>query len=501
MDDNLEDLTKRQQYFQPENMPHLRMFSAWEKLTLNLQQIQTMSPRELFADRKSSHNRYNIETTNLKLDYSLQTIDRNTIQNLVALAREYKLNEYISALLDGKNVNFNQNRPALHSALRANCNEKIFVNGQDVIPEIIKTRQKIYAIAQQIRANKWLQEKVTDIVNIGIGGSDLGPKMAIYALQTYNDTAINFHLISNDDPKRISNLLNTLNIQTTIFVVASKSFTTKETITNLQRVINYLGNDKQLISKQIIAITGQTKLAKQYGITNTLPIWDWVGGRYSFCSAVNLILTIMIGEEAFSELLNGAKNMDEHFKNAEYAGNIPVILALLDIWNVNFFKARSHLILTYCESLNYLPAFLQQLVMESNGKSTDNNQSPIPYSTAPIVWGGLGPQAEHAYYQLLQQGTHYNNIEYIFVKEECYKEINELAYKKLAALTNGVGSANPKQFKIASNMIYLNKVTPQTIGELIAMYEHRIYCQSVLWNINAFDQPGVDTAKKLGWEH
>lgn len=498
MDYTLEKVTK---YSPPENIPHFNLFPAWKALRMNFQAIQNMSPKELFVNNNSRKKLYSAETACLSLDYSFQAINQSTIENLIKLAESYKLNEYIDNLLNGQNVNYNQKRPALHSALRADNTESIIVNGENIIPQIIEARDKIFKIAEKIRNNKWFKTKnVTDVVNIGIGGSDLGPKMAVYALQAYNDKPINFHYISNDDPKRIANLLGNLKIQNTIFIVTSKSFTTNETITNLKKVIKSLGNDKKLIREQIIAITGQAELAIKYGITNILPIWDWVGGRYSFCSAVNLSLAIMLGEKAFISLLSGAKAMDNHFKNTDFNANIPVILSLLDIWNINFFKSRSHLLLTYCESLNYLPAFLQQLVMESNGKSTDKNQSLIPYSTAPIVWGGLGPQAEHAYYQLLQQGTHYNHIEYIFVKEDCYESINNLAYKKISALTNGLGSANPQQIKVSSSLIHLNKVTPESLGQLIAMYEHRIYCQSVLWNINAFDQPGVDAAKEVGWE-
>lgn len=487
-----------------ENVSHLSDLPNWSDLECNFQQIQSGSPAKLFSDKKARADEFSISCKNIRLDYSLQAINKQTITNLTSLAISFDLQKHIEKLFSGAHVNINQNRPALHTALRANNSESIFVNGEDIIPEVIATRKQMLDIATQIRQHKWFKnsnKKVTDIVNIGMGGSDLGPKMAVHALQEFNNTDINFHFISNDDPKQVNKTLRNVNLNSTIFIVTSKSFTTYETISTLKKVINLFAKDSDAIAQQIIAITNQKQLARKYKIKNILPIWDWVGGRYSFCSAVNLSLAIMIGEQEFLNLLAGAKEMDLHFKKTPYIKNMPVILALLDIWNINFFHSRSNLILSYSEQLSYLPEYIQQLTMESNGKSINNNQQLINYSTSPIVWGGLGAQAEHTYYQLLQQGTHYHHIDYFFVGESNYIELNKLAFKKLAALTSGVGSANPEQFKIASSQLYIDKITPTTLGELIALYEHRIYCQSVLWNINAFDQPGVDAAKELGWEY
>lgn len=495
---------KLKQLHTAENIAHLSALPNWSDLENNFQQIQNNTPTKLFADRTARAKQFNITSKNLKLDYSLQAINKQTITNLASLAVSFDLQKSIEELFSGGHVNITQNRPALHTALRADASESVFVNGDNIIPEIIASRTRMINIAMQIRQHTWLMDtdrQVTDVVNIGMGGSDLGPKMAVYALKEFNDTDISFHFISNDDPKQVNEVLKKVNLSSTIFIVTSKSFTTHETISTLSKVLKLLAGDTMAIEQQIIAITNQPQLANQYKIKNVLPIWDWVGGRYSFCSPVNLSLAIMLGEKAFLSLLSGAKSMDTHFQNTPYINNMPVILALLDIWNINFFHSRSNLILSYSEQLNYLPEYIQQLAMESNGKSINNNQQLINYSTSPIVWGGLGAQAEHTYYQLLQQGTHYHHIDYFFVAENNYSELNNLAFKKLAALTSGVGSANPEQFKIASNQIYIDKITPATLGELVSLYEHRTFCQSILWNINAFDQPGVDAAKELGWEY
>ncbi len=478
-------------------IPHLSKYQSFKNLQQNLKLIQGASPSSLFVNPKMRKEQYTLYTSNLEFNYSFQPVNNQTMQNLCKLAEDFKLHQHIENLFSGKKVNIGENKAALHTALRANQNEFISVNNQNIVPEVLSVRDKTLAIAELIGKNKWFtntNKKVTDIVNVGIGGSELGPKMAIYALQEYQQTNIKHHFLSNNDPKYLNSLFKKINLNSTVFIVNSKSFTTHETITNLHNILNLLA-DSLPVSEHIIAVTNNIELAQHYNIKHILPIWDWVGGRFSFCSAVNLILAIMIGSENFLSIINSAKSMDKHFYTAEYNVNLPVLSALLEIWNINFFKSKSHLLLTYTHFLKHLPEFLQQLEMESNGKSINTNNYLINYSTSPIIWGGLGSHAEHAYYQLLMQGSHFNTIDYFFINEPEYNDINLTAYRKTQALSQGVGSPDANTFRLGINVITLDKLSPEALGSLISMYEHKTYIQSILWNINAFDQPGVTTAK------
>lgn len=478
-------------------IPHFSKLQSYINLQQNLKYIQNIAPAELHNGIDERQKKYTLHAANIEFNYSLQPINDVTVQNLCKLADDFNLKQYIEKLFSGEKVNVSENRPALHTALRAYEDETLYLNDRNIIHDVITARNKTLKIAESIRQNKWftnLDKKVTDVVNVGIGGSELGPKMAIYALQEYKNTDIKHHFLSNNDPKYFKRLLNKINVNSTVFIINSKSFTTKETITNLQLILNLI-DDSLPISEHIIAITSNFSLARSYNIKHILPIWDWVGGRFSFCSSVNLILAIMIGSQNFLSILNGAKSMDYHFRNTPYYANIPVISALLEIWNINFFKSNSHLMLTYVDFLNYLPDFLQQLEMESNGKSTNVDDYLINYTTSSIIWGGLGNHAEHAYYQFLIQGSYFNTIDYFFTKEaECHS-INYTAYTKIELLAKGLGNPDYKRFRLGINLINLEKLTPETLGSLVAMYEHKAYCQSVLWNINAFDQPGVAIVK------
>lgn len=492
-----EDLHNNSYYSEADTIPHLNKYQSFLDLKDNLNLIQKLTPSELFCNTKERKKIYISHIKNIEFDYSLQPINNQTMQNFCKMAEDIKLDQSIDELFSGKKVNTGEDRPALHTALRADRNEYVIVNNRNIIPEIFNSRDQILNIAERIRQNKWFKDtnkKVTDIVNVGIGGSELGPKMAIYALKEYQNTRIKRHFLSNNDPKYIENLLKKINLKSTIFIINSKSFTTNETITNLEIILK-LFDDSLPAFEHIIAVTSNISLASKYNIQHILPIWDWVGGRFSFCSAVNLILAIMIGPKNFLKILHGARLMDQHFRNTPYHTNIPILSALLEMWNINFFKSKSHLLLTYIHFLKYLPDFLQQLEMESNGKSTNLNNSLISYATSPITWGGLGSHAEHAYYQLLAQGSHFNMIDYFFDKESGFDTINQIAYQKIQALAQGIGSPDLKHFRLGVNVITLNKLCPESLGSLIAMYEHKIYCQSVLWNINAFDQPGVAAIK------
>lgn len=480
-----------------DGIPYLAKFQSYINLQKALQNIRNQSGRNLFTDIKSRQSQYTLQTACLEFDYSLQPINDLVVESLCKLALDINLQQHIDNLFAGKKINYSENRAALHTALRANKGQIINVNSKNIVPDILNTQRRTLEIAELIGQNKWFtnsHKKVRYIVNVGIGGSELGPRMATYALQEYNINNIELHFLANNDPKYLQMLFKKIDLSETVFIINSKSFTTAETITNLQYIINLLG-DSLPIHEHVIAVTSKIELAKRYNIKHILPIWDWVGGRFSFCSAVNLSLAIKIGTKNYLAMLQGAKSMDEHFYQAPYCKNVPVLSALLEIWNINFLKSNSHLILSYVHFLKYLPEFLQQLEMESNGKSTNINNEALDYQTCSIIWGGLGNHAEHAYYQFLIDGSYFNTIDYFFIKEPAYEKINQTAYKKIHAMVRGLGNSENKDFKLGVNILNLQNLTPESLGAVIAMYEHKTYCQSVLWNINAFDQPGVAAVK------
>jgi glucose-6-phosphate isomerase len=362
-------------------------------------------------------------------------------------------------------------------------------------------RQKIQDIVDKIRNGQWLGydgQRITDVVNIGIGGSDLGPRMTVEALEPFKTTHLRFHFISDADPYVLAKTLQSLNPQTSLFLVSSKSFNTEETLQNAAAVQKWF-NQPNVLMHHMIAITANPLKAKSLGYQHVLPIWDWVIGRYSCCSAINLILALMIGFSEFENFLKGAHAMDEHFFNAPISENIPVLLALLGIWNINFLDIRSHLLLIYDYRLRHFVDYVQQMDMESNGKSVNQDYQKIDYCTGPIIWGGLGNQAHHSYYQLLAQGKHRLGIDFITTSENDERLINQLCRNRLDTLKNGVSTPHFQEAiypQTSLNHIHLRDLTPASLGALIAMYEHKVFAQAWLWNINPFDQPGVESAKK-----
>jgi glucose-6-phosphate isomerase len=493
-------------YQMHDTLPHLTKFPEWISLVEECERLKMQSLNQLFKKDQYRYDTFNLNAVGLELNFSHQPVNKKTINLLTEIASKYNLQMHIDNLFSGDRVNKNENKPALHTALRSDKADVVKVNGENIKVKIQNTLLEMEQISSSIRKNTWFKsdkKTITDIVNIGIGGSDLGPKMAVGALKEYKTTDISCHFISDNDPDSADDLLDELNPDSTIFIVASKSFTTHETIINLRKAIEWLGT-KNKISEHIIAVTANIKYAHNFKIKHVLPIWDWIGGRFSFFSSINLILMIAIGPELFQQLLAGAKEMDDHFKTAPFEQNMPVLLALLGIWNLNFLAANNHLLLVYSQRLTFLTPYLQQLDMESNGKSLNISQTGINYSTGPIVWGGLGNQAEHAYYQLLFQGTHYTPIDYIFINEKKYESTNLAANKKLNALAFGTenqkNSHHHANARVGINKITLNSLNPKTLGALISLFEHKIYCQSVIWRINAFDQPGVDAAKKFNME-
>lgn len=443
-------------------------------------------------------------SSHLRLDCSHQQMHNETFSSLLSLAEDCKLAEHIAALMEGGWVNTSEERPALHTALRVKDDTTIFVNQKDIMPQVYETRQKIREIAEQVRNGEWLGatgKPIANIVNIGIGGSDLGPRLCISAFSALAATHLGYHFISDADPLAFERVAKHLQPETTLFLISSKSFKTPETLYNTKKALAWLGS-LPASTPHCIAITANPTEAKKWGFDTILPIWDWVGGRYSLCSAINLITAIAIGFDGFSELLAGASLMDTHFRKQPFESNLPVILGLMGIWNNNFLHSKTLLLLVYLQQLELFVPYIQQLDMESNGKSLTCSGERVNYATGPIVWGGLGNQAQHSYYQLLCQGTHRVATDFITLKSSEGELIHQLAEAKKKVLSQGIKTAITSPAYIPGNQpinhIELLDCSPFALGQLISLYEHKIYTQSVIWGINAFDQPGVESAKRQG---
>lgn len=469
----------------------MNAWKALEKQSLN------------FSSYKKTGSFESLSSANITLDFTTQRLDASTLHLLLDLATECFLKAKIEALFSGEHVNVSEKKPALHTALRITGQKELWVQGHNIIEDITTTQDKMRIISDQIRSGKWLgysNQPITDIINIGIGGSQLGSEFCIHSLAQYTTPKLSYHFISDIDPIAFSHITDKLNPETTLFIVSSKSFTTAETLYNLKKAFAWMNRDEQK-ERHFIAVTASPERAHELGIKNVLPIWEWVGGRYSLCSAINLITCVAVGFELFLEFLQGAHSMDEHFRTAQFAHNLPVHLALLGIWNSNFLKIHQLLLLTYGYSLNYFAPYIQQLDMESNGKSIDNQGRAINYATGPIVWGGSGNQAQHSYYQLLCQGTHKVAADFISIDSYHHLPINHLCMAQKEVLSKGIYNPQEPNSSIPGNLpinhIRLKDSSPKSLGALIALYEHKIYVQSVIWHINAFDQPGVESSKFL----
>ncbi len=455
--------------------------------------------QEMFPDNALNSHR-TLSTCGINFDYSNQKITDKTLGLLLDLADQCKVREKIHALMRGDRVNFSENKPALHTALRAARATPLLIDGQDIMPAIMAARKKMQQMVEKIRDHKWLGfsgQPIRDIVNIGIGGSDLAARLCLQALRELSSGELRYHFITDADPKTFDHTVKQLQPETTLFIVSSKSFTTEETLYNASKALNWIGKDH---SKQhFIAVTANTDKAISWGVHHILPIWDWVGGRYSLFSAINLITAIAVGQDNFDQLLAGANSMDQHFNSAEFSLNLPVMLALIGVWNHNCLKINNLLILTYSQQLEHLVPYIQQLEMESNGKSMDVHGNPIMHTTSPIIWGGSGNQAQHSYYQLLCQGTHKVCADFISLDIFSGEMINNMCLAKIQTLSQGITDPNHPEHKINSNVVLnhirLQDCSPFTLGALIALYEHKVFVQSVIWNINPFDQPGVESAK------
>lgn len=485
-------------------MKQLTELETWKSLVNHADHIRSYANDDIITKNTLTPKLPDkITSKTLNLDYSCQHISKVSYDLLVQLAIENKLKEKIHALFTGEPVNSSEKKPALHTALRRHSKEPIHVNGKNIVPDIHMTLLDMKQIADKIRSKQWLGysgKPITDIINIGIGGSDLGPRLCIKALSDYTEKDLHYHFISDADPDSFNEVIQKINQETSLFIVSSKSFNSKETLYNAQKAILWIKEKSSDIADHFIAVTANEKKAKALGINTTLPIWDWVGGRYSACSAINLICCIAIGFENFQQFLAGAESMDQHFYHRDFHNNLPVILALLGIWNINFLHYNNLLMLNYINKLEPFIPYVQQLDMESNGKSIDIHGRSINYATSPIVWGGSGNQAQHSYYQMLCQGTHKIAIDFISLQALDGLLINDICEKNKHILSNGVHQdSNPNHYipgNLPINHISMSECSPFSLGELIALYEHKIFTQACIWNINPFDQPGVESAKE-----
>ena len=499
---------------------------SWKNLTSHFKKIKDEKINDFFEDKERLNN-LTISWENFYFDFSKNRVNQDTINILIDLANECKLKHAIKAQFSGKKINVTENRSVLHAACRCNTDDKIIIDNTDIVPDIIKNRNKIKSFTNKILRGKIVgktNRKFTDVVNIGIGGSDLGPLMVTEALGFYKNH-INSHFISNVDGDHVQNILKKLDAETTLFIIVSKTFTTQETITNAKTVKNWLISElgENCIEDHFVAVSNNENGVQSFGVKKefTFSINDWVGGRFSIWSSVGLIISISIGYDNYEKLLNGARLADNHFKKTQLDKNIPVIMGLLSLWYNNFFKCESEAIISYSEYLENLPSYLQQTSMESNGKNIDRNGKKVTYQTGNIIWGGTGTNSQHAFFQLLHQGTKLIPCDFIGFKTPLYKENNQHDilmsnyFAQTQALLNGRSyevvknelEKNSKNKDLApfksfdgnrpSNSILIDKLTPEALGSLIAFYEHKIFVQGVILNIYSYDQWGVELGKEL----
>ncbi|MEY4130022.1 MAG: glucosephosphate isomerase [Actinomycetota bacterium] len=491
--------------------------SEWWELASHQAQIADVPLRQLFADDPARGERFALIADGMYLDYSKQRVTAETLNKLFALARRADLESAIDELFAGKNVNVTENRPALHMALRAVASDAFPAVGENVVPAVLDVIAQMTAFANDIRNGERVGatgQKFSTIVNIGIGGSDLGPKLVIEALDPITSEDIEFRFLSSVDSDQFAAVTKGLNPATTLFIISSKSFTTAETMRNARTARNWISAQlgDRAVGDHFVAVSASAAAVEEFGIKEDLyfPFWDWVGGRFSVASAIGLSVMIAIGPERFGDFLAGMRAMDSHFHSAPLEKNAPVLLALLGIWNSNFMGATSFAMLPYSYRLRSFPAYLQQLSMESLGKSTSLEGQVVGMQTGDIVWGAVGTDAQHSFFQLLHQGTRFIPCDFIGLLEpatrigEHHDELiaNLFAQSEALAFGRDVDSdaeTNGRQIvgNKPSTTILLPELSPFTLGQLIALYEHKTYVQSVIWGVNAFDQFGVELGKKL----
>lgn len=505
---------------------------AYRKLVERYEILKDKNIKDLFQEDPYRFEKYSVLLDDLLFDYSKNRLDEETFSLLIQLAQECRMEEAIDAMFSGKKINVTEGRPVLHTALRNQASHPIYVDGEDVMPKVRKVLAHMKDFVSRILSGEWKGYKgdtITDVVNIGIGGSDLGPVMVTEALKPYK-THLNVHFVSNVDGTHIAETLKKVNPATTLFLIASKTFTTQETMANAHTAKAWFlqsGATEQDVAKHFVALSTNEKGVAAFGIDtkNMFEFWDWVGGRYSLWSAIGLSIALGIGFDNFEELLKGAYEADVHFRHTTFEKNIPVIMAVLGVWYNNFFGAESHAILPYDQYLHRFAAYFQQGDMESNGKYVDRNGNRVNYQTGPIIWGEPGTNGQHAFYQLIHQGTKLIPCDFIApaVSHNAIGNHHQLLlsnfFAQTEALMNGkteeevvnelkqAGKSEEeiekiKAYKIfegnrPTNSFLLKKITPKTLGMLIALYEHKIFVQGVIWNIYSFDQWGVELGKQL----
>jgi glucose-6-phosphate isomerase len=499
--------------------------AEWRALQRHYQGVRDLHLRDLFANDPDRGEQLTVEAGDLHLDYSKNRVTPETLKLLVALAEKAGVRERAGAMFAGQKLNLTEERAVLHVALRAPESERIVVDGVDVVQEVHSVRRRMAAFSDRVRSGEWkgfTRKRIRNVVNIGIGGSDLGPRMAYEALKDYSDRSITFGFVSNVDPTQLWETLYGLEPEETLFIVCSKTFTTLETLANANAARDWLLDrlkDPAAVERHFVAVSTNAEQVSKFGIDteNMFEMWDWVGGRYSYDSAIGLSLMIAIGPEDFDEMLRGFRAMDEHFLNTPLESNLPALLGLIGVWYIDFFGAETQAILPYSQHLEHLPAYLQQLDMESDGKSVDLEGNRVGYQTGPVVWGTAGTNGQHAYYQLIHQGTRLIPCDFIGFAEPNHEVGNQhdllmanffaqpeaLAFGKTREQVIGEGAPEHQvahrvfEGNHPSNSLLAPKLTPFTLGQLVAMYEQKVFTQGTIWNINSFDQWGVELGKVL----
>ncbi|MDH5445783.1 MAG: glucose-6-phosphate isomerase [Gammaproteobacteria bacterium] len=506
---------------------------VWQSLQDHYQTIKDQHLREMFSADPSRFDKFSIKLNDILFDYSKHRITDETMNQLCELARSTNVEDWIQRMFQGEKINHTENRAVLHVALRNMSEQVIKVDNKNVMPEVHAVREQMRALSEAVRTRQWrgfTGQPITDVVNIGVGGSDLGPVMATEGLKPYAIHDLGIHFVSNVDENHIWDTLEPLKPETTLFIIVSKSFTTQDTLVNANTARDWFlktAEDESVLARHFVAVTDNVSAATGFGIgeKNIFRMWDWVGGRYSLWSAVGLSTAIAVGMDHFEEMLQGAHEMDEHFRTAPLEKNIPVVMALLGIWYNNFFNTQTYAVLPYDQHLRYLPAYLRQADMESNGKSRDRYGEQVDYSTGPVIFGQLGITGQHAFYQLMHQGTKLIPADIIapVTSHHCIREHHRILMSNVFAQTeafmkgktedearaelkaeglSGEDLENMLPYKFfpgnkPTSTILFKTLTPKTLGSIIAMYEHKIFVQGIIWNINSYDQWGVELGKQL----
>ncbi len=515
-------------------MRHLTEFKEWQVLANHQKEIADLHMRDLFAHDRNRFSHFTLSCNDIFLDYSRNRINNQTLSLLCNLAHRIGLLDKINALFSGYPVNATEKRPALHTALRDQNHTPIMIQGENIAPLITQSQKKLRDCVNAIHTKTWkgvTGKPISHIVNIGIGGSYTGPMMCIHALKDFAVTPLQFHFIASADKDHLNDVLQQIDPETTLFIISSKSFSTLETLTNATSILAWMKHlfGNEVMKHHFIAVTAATDKALEFGLhkDNIFPLWEWIGGRYSIWSSIGLPLMLMIGNQQFDLFLEGAYEMDNHFRQTEFRKNMPVLLALIGIWYMNFFGSSAQAIVPYSHRLRYLVPYLQQADMESNGKSVGIAGDPIHYSTGPVLFGEEGMIGQHSYHQLLHQGQHLIPVDLILVGESTTKlsisshhdiliasalsqaealmrgKTFDEAYQELLTLnyTHEHASELAQHQLIAgnkpSNVIFIDRLTPRHLGALIALYEHKIFVQGTIWNVNSFDQWGVELGKQL----